>query len=78
MIVKRAIKKVSTHLPSLVLVPLSLHFGQDVVQGSDLGGNGVDLHPDTIGVHPGHPRAGQPLHAWSKLADVVVGPDGAW
>lgn len=71
-------KRLSLHLPAFVLVPFPLHFGQDVVQRSYLRGDGVNLDPDSIRVHPGHSRAGQTLRTGPKLAGVVVGPDGAW
>lgn len=70
-------KSVSLHLPAFILVSLSLHFSQDIIQGSDLRGNGVNLDPNSIRVHPGHPGAGQTLRTGAKLAGVVVGPDGA-
>lgn len=64
------------HLPAFILIPLPLHFGQDVVQSSYLWGDGVNLDPNTIWVHPGHTRAGQSLPTRAKPASVVVGPDG--
>ncbi len=70
-------KKVSLHLPAFILISLPLHFGQDVIQGSYLRGDGVNLDPDSVRVHPGHPWAGQTLCSRAKLAVVVVGPDGA-
>lgn len=67
----------TVRLPAFVLVSLPLDFGQEVVQGSDLRGDGVDLDPDSIRVNPGHPRAGQALCARAKPPAGVVGPDGA-
>lgn len=70
--------RVAFHLPAFILISLSLHFGQDIIQGPYLRGDGVDLDPDSIRVHPGHSWAGQTLCTRAKLAGVVVGPDGAW
>lgn len=62
-------------LPAFVLISFPLHLGQDVVQGSNLRGDGVNLDPDSIWVHPGDPRAWQALCTRAKLAGVVVRPD---
>lgn len=66
-------------LPPLVLVPLALHFSQDVVERTDLGGDGVDLDAHPVGVHP---RQARPLHqsglqSRPEPAGVREGPDGA-
>lgn len=77
MSVRSVIKWLFFHLPAFVLVPLPLHFSQDIVQGSNLRGDGVNLDPDSIRVYPGDSRAGQTFHTRAQLPSVVVGPDGA-
>lgn len=76
--VTSVIKRVSLHLPAFILVSLPLHFGQDIIQGPYLRGDGVNLDPNSIRVHPGNSWAGQTLRTGAKLAGVVVGPDGSW
>lgn len=70
-------KPLSLHLPAFILVSLPLHFCQDVIESSYLRGDGVNLDPDSIRVHPRHSRAAQTLRTGAELAAVVVGPDGA-
>ncbi|TNN54562.1 hypothetical protein EYF80_035265 [Liparis tanakae] len=61
-----------------VAIILKLTFtSKDVIQGSYLRGDGVNLHPDSVRLRPGDSRAGQTVPTRTKLASVVVGPDGA-
>jgi len=67
--------KASVYSLSLVLIPLALDFGQDVIQGSQFWGDGVDLDPDPVRMCPGDSGS---LHALPVSQDMRVTPDGAW
>lgn len=64
--------------PSLVLIPLPFDFGQNVIQGSQLWGDGVDLDPDPIRMGPGDSGSLDSLDALSLSQNMRKAPDGAW